>query len=440
MVAAPASNAQDQTSSKRKKEHKLGPNRILDVLTRRVNSSKTFGENIIFMINRANNTEEDLVMQLLLLKMLYLLFTTPGTQQYFYTNDLRVLVDVFLRELTDLPDESEALRHTYLRVLNPLLTSTQLRDAPYKGHHVRQTLQSLISNPSIREVTPTTKRLVERCLNADWCQNLPEEPESSVSPPSVTTLFSSSGPTNTTNGYTSHSQILLPSNRLSDDILEPPQPAFRFKTLHKSVSAEVLQPPPSTSSPPPVPPVPNVHIRSNLDRTKITSPVSKWPGNGSFIGSSSQQTAALDMAHHRPPPAVPYGGAPRMRTKSTVNGMQRLATSNTGETNGINGARRPSLGSVDHLRNKRPPPPVPTTVAERSSLDSRLPPFAAGMVTMSPAMGTSNGQTGKASPPLVHRREPPAIPSKAKKPKSKGSGTISDSPLSKLAYSAATAR
>ena len=48
-------------------------------------------------------------MQLLILKILYLLFTTPGTQEYFYTNDLRVLLDVFIRELVDLPEECEAV-------------------------------------------------------------------------------------------------------------------------------------------------------------------------------------------------------------------------------------------------------------------------------------------------------------------------------------------
>jgi hypothetical protein len=48
-------------------------------------------------------------MQLLILKILYLLFTTPGTKEYFYTNDLKVLVDVFIRELSDLPEESEAV-------------------------------------------------------------------------------------------------------------------------------------------------------------------------------------------------------------------------------------------------------------------------------------------------------------------------------------------
>jgi hypothetical protein len=57
----------------------------------------------------AENTPEDLCMQLLILKILYLLFTTPGTQEYFFTNDLRVLLDVFIRDLVDLPEECEAV-------------------------------------------------------------------------------------------------------------------------------------------------------------------------------------------------------------------------------------------------------------------------------------------------------------------------------------------
>lgn len=48
-------------------------------------------------------------MQLLVLKLLYVLFTTEGTSEYFYTNDLCVLVDVFLRELVDLDEDSESV-------------------------------------------------------------------------------------------------------------------------------------------------------------------------------------------------------------------------------------------------------------------------------------------------------------------------------------------
>ncbi len=125
-------------------------------------------------------------MQLLVLKMLYILFNTKGLSEYFYTNDLCVLVDVFLREIVDLDEESESvcyyfdsisssnlndlqLRHTYLRVLHPLLTKTQLRSLPYKRTLIVCALESLIANQGIREVSSTTKRLVERCLNGEWC-------------------------------------------------------------------------------------------------------------------------------------------------------------------------------------------------------------------------------------------------------------------------------
>jgi hypothetical protein len=60
-------------------------------------------------------TPEDLVMQLLVLKVLYILFNTKGLSEYFYTNDLCVLVDVFLREIVDLDEESESVCH-YLTV------------------------------------------------------------------------------------------------------------------------------------------------------------------------------------------------------------------------------------------------------------------------------------------------------------------------------------
>lgn len=56
-----------------------------------------------------HTSAEDLCVSLLILKILYLLFSTASTSEYFYTNDLRVLVDVFIRELLDLPEESEGV-------------------------------------------------------------------------------------------------------------------------------------------------------------------------------------------------------------------------------------------------------------------------------------------------------------------------------------------
>ncbi|KAI5289606.1 hypothetical protein KEM54_003584 [Ascosphaera aggregata] len=119
-------------------------------------------------------------LQLLVLKLLYLLFTTPPTYEYFYTNDLHVLVDILIRNLYDLPEEQQSLRHTYLRVLFPLLANTQLKYPPhYKRQEVkkllgvllRQQLFADVENEEIlhfEEVDETTRRLVRRCSDIGW--------------------------------------------------------------------------------------------------------------------------------------------------------------------------------------------------------------------------------------------------------------------------------
>lgn len=130
-------------------------------------------------------------LQLLTLKLLYLLFTTPPTHEYFYTNDLHVLVDILIRNLLDLPEEAFALRHTYLRVLYPLLAHTQLRYPPhYKRDELKRMLNILIrgqlSGPEtdddriqhFEDVDETTKRLVLRCATVDWLRDVDPEPES----------------------------------------------------------------------------------------------------------------------------------------------------------------------------------------------------------------------------------------------------------------------
>ncbi|KAI8605026.1 hypothetical protein EDD21DRAFT_364725 [Dissophora ornata] len=114
-------------------------NPLLTVLTNRLGLSCTFGESLIFMLNRAEETG----LQMLILKLLYLLFTSPSLFEFFYTNDLHVLVDVVIRELWDLPEEEESLRHAYLRVMGPLLTNTQLKHATYKRAEIVRVLREL---------------------------------------------------------------------------------------------------------------------------------------------------------------------------------------------------------------------------------------------------------------------------------------------------------
>ncbi|CAF9907485.1 hypothetical protein IMSHALPRED_005543 [Imshaugia aleurites] len=145
-------------------------NKVMKILSAQGSAYKTFGENIILLLNRESETS----LQLLILKLLYLLFTTPATYEYFYTNDLHVLLDIILRNLLDLPPSSTALRHTYLRVLYPLLAHTQLKNPP---HYKRNELMRLLGmmaeddNHHFGAIDETTKRLVGRCGRVGWLKD-----------------------------------------------------------------------------------------------------------------------------------------------------------------------------------------------------------------------------------------------------------------------------
>ncbi|KAB8532544.1 hypothetical protein FH972_025489 [Carpinus fangiana] len=149
-------------------------NRIMKALSLHGRSYKTFGENLILLLNRESETS----LQLLILKLLYLVFTTPSTQEYFYTNDLYVLTDILTRNLLDLPSSTSypaavPLKHTYLRVLYPLLANTQLRYPPYyKRDQLRKGLAILANTDSHFDAPDeTTLRLVGRCLGVDWLRD-----------------------------------------------------------------------------------------------------------------------------------------------------------------------------------------------------------------------------------------------------------------------------
>jgi hypothetical protein len=382
-------------------------------------------------------------MQLLLLKILYLLFTTPGTQQYFYTNDLRVLVDVFLRQLIDLPDESEALRHTYLRVLNPLLSNTQLRDIAYKQPQIRRTLQALVAHSHVREINATTSRLVDRCLNAPWCKALESE----------------EGPHNPRTSVASgHSGHVVSIEALPVDLtdLEPPTP--RFKTHHKSASADVVA---------------EAHPQtSETDTTSKTTTNAAQALPSPSVATTSAPTPATTngTGATKSPPVSPstHTHPLRVRTKSPghltrADASAALALSAQRAQANMHGGRLVSGGVSSDTEKKDALPlaksfpvhlsasvAVPPPVPKIDPKHFQAPPSSSNKKSRSSGgvSATGNGAVRTASPGPSRRKAPtpPAIPSKSKKPsamvanggavsRSAVGGTgVKPSPLSKVSF------
>ena len=103
-------------------------------------------------------------------------------------------MDILIRNLLDLPEDASALRHTYLRVLYPLLAHTQLRCPPhYKRDELKLMLNILVHGQLLgdtgddkiqhfEDVDETTKRLVFRCATVDWLRDPAQQTSSSASP------------------------------------------------------------------------------------------------------------------------------------------------------------------------------------------------------------------------------------------------------------------
>ena len=84
-----------------------------------------------------------------------------------------------IRNLLDLPEDVEALRHTYLRVLYPLLSHTQLQHPPhYKRDEILRLLNMMshVRSAHFAPVDETTARLVERCLRVPWLHEVAPSP------------------------------------------------------------------------------------------------------------------------------------------------------------------------------------------------------------------------------------------------------------------------
>lgn len=160
-------------------------NRVFDgLLVNRQGTNVLCGFNnlLVYHLNR----EESSIIKILMLKFLYSVFTTSYTAKLPYLNDVKILLDIILRELNDLdylpeePKENCILALTYLKVLNPLLVFSQLSELTpsYKPSEIVETLRNVVINCdsttfdskdalNARDLAAIVKSAT-KCLNIPW--------------------------------------------------------------------------------------------------------------------------------------------------------------------------------------------------------------------------------------------------------------------------------
>ncbi|KAI5963540.1 LDB17 [Candida pseudojiufengensis] len=122
---------------------------------------------LIYHLNR----EESKIIKLLILKFLYLVFTTSYTSKLIYKNDLKILLDIFLRELDNLDNNELNLISTYLRVLHPILLYSELSECNnYKNQEILNVLSNTIINVNKdnNNESQTISNLASKCMNVKW--------------------------------------------------------------------------------------------------------------------------------------------------------------------------------------------------------------------------------------------------------------------------------
>ncbi|KAL7750243.1 pre-rRNA processing [Sorochytrium milnesiophthora] len=123
---------------------------------------RTFAENVIFMLNRST----DPYLNLMILKLVYNTLSRPLSgaatvrSDLFYVNDLRVLLDIVLRELSSC-DEATTLSYALLRVLQVVLQNEMIKDEKYKHAEVARLCDGFYGAQA-QHVSDETRRLAER--------------------------------------------------------------------------------------------------------------------------------------------------------------------------------------------------------------------------------------------------------------------------------------
>lgn len=246
------------------------------------------------------------------------------------------------------------LRHTYLRVLHPLLTKTQLREVPYKRTQIVYTLESLTSHARIRDINPTTKRLVERCLNGGWCVQLRKADKIDNLSPTDSRLGT---PTSEKAG--ARSQLGISSVNASTHL-------DNSKVLKSSKSFEFVNNPPTPHEQRPSNP--------SVEKARRPSNASSLSLSGAYVANAVPPTVAPPRRKGSANSAYVEGAFATRHQSHTPGTSSELglhhhrSTIAASSTNNLPSSastlhpvpvNSPTAGHASHQRRTAPPPPPP---------------------------------------------------------------------------------
>ncbi|KAJ2156409.1 pre-rRNA processing, partial [Coemansia sp. RSA 552] len=254
---------------------------VISILAQRVNSCKTFAENLVFLLNR----ERDPATQKLILHMLACILADPSTEGILYTNDMNVLTDIIIRDLGNMSEGEQHLHRAYLRVVCVLL-----RNPVYLANRHR------LSD-------------IELCLVNLLRQLLISSQAPSLASGMLST--SSSRRASVYEGSTRHNSIAMPADlRATTGGAESPALSVSSSVASEETCCTTLHP--LRRRPPPPPPSP--------------APSSR-PGSRDSTGTGSAHLPSGQSRRRRPPPPPPprtgHLASPRLKPLSDSSSRPR---------------------------------------------------------------------------------------------------------------------
>ncbi|KAJ2610192.1 pre-rRNA processing [Coemansia sp. RSA 1365] len=273
---------------------------VVAMLAKRAKGCKTFVENLVFLLNR----ETDPATQRLVLGMLAGILTDADTAEILYTNDLNVLTDIVIRELSNLSDAEQQQRRVYLQVVRALLRNPAYLAARHRLPDIelclvtllRQLLVSLQPANSSRRGSLSDSSTRHSLALSDLAPPVAGSTRSGAVSPAVS---AASGET----------CCARPDQerRCSDLVLKnmrrppPPPPPVASRT-HSPLppSMELTR----RRRPPPPPPSPQ-----SKDASRRPTPVSS-PLHAFFPDARNQEPTDLRPSRRRPPPPPPPSSRP----------------------------------------------------------------------------------------------------------------------------------